>query len=27
SRKRSLRSPDTVEKADVPMVRKMLPYS
>ena len=27
SRKRSLRSPDTVEKVDVPMVRKMLPYS
>ncbi len=27
SRKRGLRAPDTVEKVDVPMVRKMLPYS
>jgi large subunit ribosomal protein L35 len=27
SRKRSLRSPDFIEKADVPMVKKMLPYS
>ena len=27
SRKRSLRSPDTIEKADVQMVKKMLPYS
>jgi len=27
SRKRSLRSPDTIEKADEPMVKKMLPYS
>ena len=27
SRKRSLRSPDTIEKVDVPMVKRMLPYS
>ncbi|MFM1547697.1 MAG: 50S ribosomal protein L35 [Candidatus Pseudothioglobus sp.] len=27
SRKRSLRSPDFIEKADVPMVKKLLPYS
>ena len=27
SRKRSLRSPDFIEKADVPMVKRMLPYS
>jgi large subunit ribosomal protein L35 len=27
SRKRSLRSPDLIEKADVPMVKRMLPYS
>jgi len=27
SRKRSLRAPDTVEKVDVPMVKRMLPYS
>jgi len=27
SRKRSLRSPDTIEKVDVPMVKKLLPYS
>jgi large subunit ribosomal protein L35 len=27
SRKRSLRSPDSIEKADVPMVKKLLPYS
>ncbi|ABL02391.1 LSU ribosomal protein L35P [Candidatus Ruthia magnifica str. Cm (Calyptogena magnifica)] len=27
SRKRNLRAPDMVEKADVAMVRKMLPYS
>ncbi len=26
-RKRSLRAPDSVEKVDVPMVKKMLPYS
>ena len=26
-RKRSLRSPDTIEKVDVPMVKRMLPYS
>ena len=27
SRKRSLRSPDFIEKVDVPMVKRMLPYS
>ncbi len=27
SRKRALRAPDTIEKVDVPMVRKLLPYS
>ena len=27
SRKRSLRSPDAIEKVDVPMVKKLLPYS
>ena len=27
SRKRALRAPDVIEKADTPMVRKMLPYS
>ena len=27
SRKRSLRSPDMVEKVDLPMVCRMLPYS
>jgi len=27
SRKRSLRSPDMVEKIDLPMVCRMLPYS
>lgn len=27
SRKRGLRSPDSVEACDVPMVRKMIPYS
>ncbi len=27
ARKRSLRAPDSVEKCDVPMVRRMLPYS
>lgn len=27
SRKRKLRSPDNVEKSDLPMVRKMLPYA
>ena len=27
SRKRSLRSPDSIEKVDVPMVKRMLPYS
>jgi large subunit ribosomal protein L35 len=27
SRKRSLRSPDSIEKADVPMVKRLLPYS
>ena len=27
SRKSSLRSPDTIEKVDVPMVKKLLPYS
>ena len=27
TRKRSLRSPDTIEKVDVPMVKRMLPYS
>lgn len=27
SRKRALRGPDSVEKCDEPMVRRMLPYS
>ncbi len=27
SRKRNLRAPDSIEKVDMPMVRKMLPYS
>jgi large subunit ribosomal protein L35 len=26
-RKRALRAPDTIEKVDTPMVKKMLPYS
>jgi large subunit ribosomal protein L35 len=27
ARKRNLRSPDSIDKFDVPVVRKMLPYS